>query len=152
MRRHLTMNRQKVLMKIEGVLKYETQSDSQCGASGHVNLWLCLFRRAPALQQLEPVKLHAEQGPETEKQEREKDRHKARAAAGNNHFLDLRVKQFLLKTGAAVAVTKNSSTAAARCEFPLRPTFEMFFFAVCFPALIIAYNFCSDSSCPAHRH
>jgi hypothetical protein len=78
-----------VLMKIEGVLNHETQSDSQRGSAGHLNVRLCSFRRAPALQQLEPVKLNAQQRPETEKQKRKEERQKAGPASGTNRLLHL---------------------------------------------------------------
>ena len=57
-------------MKIEGVLNYETQSDSHGGPVGYVNVRICPFQRAPALQQLEPVELDAEQRPEREKEKK----------------------------------------------------------------------------------
>src|SRR5690242_20331718 len=78
-----------VLIKIEGVLNDETQSDSQCGAAGHVSLRVCSSQRAPALQQLEPTKLNAKQRPETEKQEREKDRQEAGPASGSDRLFHL---------------------------------------------------------------
>jgi hypothetical protein len=90
MLRQLTTNRQNVLIKIEGVFNHETQFDSQCGSAGHVNVRVCPCQRAPALQQLEPVKLNAQQRPETEKQERE-ERQEAGPATRTNRLLHLRM-------------------------------------------------------------
>jgi hypothetical protein len=70
------------------VLNYETQSDSQYGAFGRLDVRVCFFQPTRTLQQLGPVKLDAQQGSETEKQERE-ERQEAGPATGTNRLLHL---------------------------------------------------------------